>query len=167
MLRYNRRISDSVPSGERRRRVRKGGASQTANSKQRVTQTAKEAQALALRITGASYAQIAQALGFQSKNAAWKMVESALKKTIQEPADEVRALEVQRLDRWLLNIDAQIRSGSLEALDRGLKIMTRRATLLGLDAPTKMAPTTPDGAQPYTISVVYEENRPIDEAGML
>jgi len=138
-----------MPVKKRRIRQHQGGAPPKAQSKARVAQTEKQKQALALRLSGASYEQIAQALGFKNRSTAWHAVEDALTRAIQEPADEVRALEVQRLDRWLFNIDAQIRSGSLEALDRGLKIMTRRATLLGLDAPTKMAPTTPDGAQPY------------------
>ena len=33
------------------------------------------------------------------------------------------------------------------AIDRMLRIMDRRAKLLGLDMPTKVAPTTPDGEQ--------------------
>jgi hypothetical protein len=61
----------------------------------------------------------------------------------------VRQLELARLDRWLLQLNGPIMAGSLEAMDRGLKIMTRRAQLLGLDAPAKVAPTTPDGTAAY------------------
>ena len=37
----------------------------------------------------------------------------------------------------------------LSAVDRAVKLMERRAKLLGLDAPTKVAPTNPNGDQPY------------------
>ena len=138
-----------MPVAKPRRSKRRAGSSQRANSRQRITQTAKQAQALALRVAGASYDQIAQALGYSNRSGAWHAIEQALLKTIQEPADQIRQLEVARLDRWLFNIDAQIRAGSLEAVSVGLKISARRATLLGLDAPSKHAPTTPDGEHPY------------------
>lgn len=59
----------------------------------------------------------------------------ALKKTLQEPADEVRMLEVERLDS-LLNGLWQRRHVP-EITDRILRIMERRAKLLGLDAPVR------------------------------
>jgi hypothetical protein len=136
------------------RSTKRAGSSQRANSRQRITQTAKESQALSLRMSGASYQQIALTLGWRNKASAWEAVESALRKTIQEPADQVRALELARLDRWLMAIAPAILAGGLEALDRGLKIMTRRATLLGLDAPAKVAPTTPDGTTAYQPAMV-------------
>ena len=67
----------------------------------------------------------------------------ALKKTLQEPADEVRTLEVERLDS-LLNGLWQRRHVP-EITDRILRIMERRAKLLGLDAPTRTEVTGKDG----------------------
>jgi len=67
----------------------------------------------------------------------------ALKKTLQEPADEVRTLEVERLDS-LLNGLWQRRHVP-EITDRILRIMERRAKLLGLDAPTRTELTGKDG----------------------
>ena len=138
-----------MPVKTPRSQTRRAGSSQRANSRQRLAETARQAQALTLRLTGASYEQIAQVLHYYDRAGAWKAVEKALERTIQEPADKVRAIELARLDRWLLAINAQIATGSLDAVDRGLKIMARRAALLGLDAPAKVAPTTPDGTQPY------------------
>jgi hypothetical protein len=62
----------------------------------------------------------------------------AIKKWITPLADEARDLEAARLDRlmfsrWQLALD-----GNDQALDRVLKIMTRRAKLLGLDEPRKI-----------------------------
>lgn len=116
----------------------------------RTTQTEKQRRALALRTTGASYEQIAQAMGYRTRAGAWVAVQEALRKTLQEPADEVRKLELARLDRWLLTIWPQIQAGSLEALDRGLKIQAQRTYYItGLKVPQQVAPTSPDGTQPY------------------
>jgi hypothetical protein len=73
-----------------------------------------------------------------------------LRETLQEPADEVRQLELLRLDRYLSAIAEKVDSGDLKAIDRALKIMERRSKLLGLDAPQKVAPTDPTGLEPYT-----------------
>lgn len=59
----------------------------------------------------------------------------ALKKTLQEPADEVRMLEVERLDALLSGLWA--RKNTPEVTDRILRIMERRAKLLGLDSPVR------------------------------
>lgn len=83
-------------------------------------------QALELRKAGISYARIAEALGFNSPQAAWKAVNSALKKTVQEPADELRTLEVERLDAAAAAIYPSVKQGQYGAIDRWIKIMERR-----------------------------------------
>jgi hypothetical protein len=117
---------------------RQGGPPQTVHSRQRAQRIVAERRALDLRLAGASYDQIATALGLQTRSAAYKMVERVLARMVQEPSDKVRALELARLDDWLMRITPQIHQGNLEALDRGLKIMARRAALLGLDLPVKV-----------------------------
>lgn len=91
--------------------------------------------ALELRKGGVSYAFIASELGYASPSGAHKAVMSALKKTLQEPADELRQLEVERLDALLAVMWS--RKSIPDFTDRILKIMERRAKLLGLDAPTR------------------------------
>lgn len=99
----------------------------------------REKRALALRLAGATYEQIASELHI-SLGAAHKAVQSVLDRTRQqcsEQADELRQLEVARLDRMLLLLESQIRTGHLGAIDRALRIQERRAKLLGLDAPVR------------------------------
>jgi transcriptional regulator len=100
--------------------------------------TEKQAKALVLRKAGASYAAIAEALGYGGVSGAFKAVSSALKKTLREPADELRTLELARLDDMLKAIAGHVAAGNLTAIDRALKIQQRRAALLGLDMPTKI-----------------------------
>jgi len=108
-------------------------------------------EALKLRLTGASYAQVAQHLGISRPNA-YRHVQDALaeiREHYHEAAHEVMQLDLARLDQWLLECVRKIKAGDMGAVDRGIKIMERRAKLLGLDAPTKIAPTDPSGENEY------------------
>ncbi len=93
--------------------------------------------ALDLRKAGASYDAIAQQLRLSGSGSAYKIVQAALKATYREPADDVRKLELERLDRLTLALWSRAQQGETEAIDRVLKLMDRRAKLLGLDAPAK------------------------------
>lgn len=103
--------------------------------------------ALRLRKAGASYSQIAEALGY-SKTQAYRDIQRALKnigKEEQEGALELRLLESQRLDELLMPMMRQAKGGSQGAVDRVLRIMERRAKLWGIDAPERAEIRMPDG----------------------
>ena len=93
--------------------------------------------ALELRKAGVTYDAIARQLGYANEGGAFKAVQAALRTTLREPADDVRKLELERLDRLTLALWPRAQQGEAEAIDRVLKLMDRRAKLLGLDAPTK------------------------------
>lgn len=104
-------------------------------------------QAIELRRAGRGYADIAAALGI-STTTAHRIVTAGLKEVrehIAAEAAELKAEEVSRLDGMLAGLWTDARKGHLGAIDRVLKIMERRAKLLGLDSPVKVAPTTTDG----------------------
>lgn len=96
--------------------------------------------ALELRKRGASYRQIAKALDCATSTA-HELVQTAMRDTLQEPADEVRQIELERLDLMLKALLPR----ALDSDDKGqarcaemvLKLMDRRASYLGLDAPTR------------------------------
>ncbi len=110
-------------------------------------QAEKRRKCLAMREIGYTYEEISQAMGWKHPSTAIRFVKRALKATYQEPADEVRKFELKRLDRltraiWFkavgkTNMDGTTEPPDLHALDRLLKLMNRRAALLGLDAPIK------------------------------
>ena len=105
-------------------------------------------QAVQLRLAGATYGQIGKQLGCTKQNA-YYLVSTALARTrarSDDTVEEMRALDLGRMDALLLGIWQQAATGNLLAIDRVLKILERRAKLCGLDAPTKVAPTTPEGA---------------------
>jgi hypothetical protein len=107
---------------------------------------------LRLRRGGASYPEIARAMERQFKGRlpngwdqryAYKDVKRELEKLrteINDAAEDVRQLELERLDNLLKSLweDAYVH-GDYKAVDRVLKIMDRRARYLGLDAPDQHA----------------------------
>jgi len=101
----------------------------------------RRARAIELKKAGATYRQIGEQLGCGMKTA-WRDVDYELKATISEmteSADALRALELARLDRLQVAIWPKAIAGdNLRAVATILKVMSRRAALLGLDAPTKV-----------------------------
>lgn len=114
-----------------------------ANQERQIKALERQKQALELRMAGVSYATIAEQLGYSDMSGAHRAVGRALKRTLQEPADKLRELEAERLDKLLLGLWPS--RTNLGVVDRILRIMERRAKLLGLDAPTKVAQTDPTG----------------------
>lgn len=104
-------------------------------------------QAVELRTRGHTYAQIAKACGV-SIQSAYKAVVAYLEETravSREHAEEIRRLELDRLDRMLAAFGPRAEDGDAAAADRVLRIQERRAKLLGLDAPAETR-TTHDAA---------------------
>lgn len=88
--------------------------------------------ALELRRQGLNYHDIARELNIDTRTA-YRIVQEALTRWIAEPAEDVRLLELQRLDALLAALWDKAIAGDLAAVDRVLRIMERRAKLLGLD----------------------------------
>jgi hypothetical protein len=98
--------------------------------------------AVELRAEGMSYPDIARELKYNSRQAAHDAVNRALKEMFREPLEAMIQLDMERLDRmWTVHfLNAQ--AGDVNALSACMRIMERRARLLGLDAPAKTAATS-------------------------
>jgi hypothetical protein len=133
-----------MAKSKRRKTRLRGAASPT--SPRRVRAAAKQSQAMQLREAGVSFEKIAETLGYRNRSSARKAVLAGLKAARLEPAKILRQLEVRRLDKlWLpLWALAVATPPDFAAIDRLLKIMQRRAALLGLDL-KKLALTNPTG----------------------
>ncbi|WP_327132001.1 hypothetical protein OG311_13505 [Streptomyces sp. NBC_01343] len=66
----------------------------------------RDAEAAELKTQGLSYQAIADRLGYASKSGAWEAVRRALKAIVEEPAENLRQLELQRLDAELVRLSA-------------------------------------------------------------
>lgn len=114
-------------------------------------------QALELRKAGATYDQIAKTCGYTDRTYAYKAVQTCIKNLIRERSSEVVTIEIERLDAMLLSIWSKVKDGDVAAIDRAIKIMERRAKLLGLDAPIKNEVSGPDG-KPIQTQVFNHES---------
>jgi hypothetical protein len=132
-----------------------------ARSRQRVEQRRRQVQALDLRLAGANFEQIASALGYKTRSAAYKLVEAALAETIREPAEAYRQQELARLDRLLLSVWTQATTPGqqqLVTIDRVLRIMSQRLFYVsGLKVPETVAEVRPDGTSVYDPQVASQE----------
>lgn len=126
----------------------------------------RDAEACRLRTTGLSYRAISDQLGYGGATHARDGVERALAAVVAEPAEQLRTLELERLDAlqaeaWAVmtrehltvsggkivmvegpdGVEAPLGDDApvLKAIDRIVKLMERRAKLLGLDAPTRLS----------------------------
>lgn len=119
----------------------------------------RRVKALELRKLGWSYRRIGKALNVAGKTAFKDVKDSLveLRKEQDDLSEDVLVLELSRLDEILVPTLRQAISGKLEAVDRVLRIMDRRSRFLGIDAPSKIAPTDPTGKVPYDGQLTDEE----------
>lgn len=103
--------------------------------------------AIELRKAGATYEEIGRSLGI-SKQSAYESVTRALaeiKAKTTDAADAVKTIELERLDAMFKGLWPSASKGNPQAVEKALRVMERRAKLLGIDAPTKVANTDPTG----------------------
>ena len=107
--------------------------------KSRVRHLQRVREALGLRIAGFTFSEIAAQLGI-NPNTAYTLVEKGMveyRKEIISNADELRALELARLDAMQSLQWPAVQKGDAYATALCLKISERRSRLLGLDAVEK------------------------------
>ncbi len=112
----------------KKKRTTPAGTARQAHRRKRM------AEALEYRKVGVSYRDIAEAMHI-SVSTAHQYVADALKDITREPAEQVLALELDRLDQLLMGIFTQAASGDTFAIDRALAIMARIEKLHGVEAP--------------------------------
>jgi len=110
-------------------------------SPQNIAAKKRAEKAVDLRAEGMSFPDIARELKYNSRQAAHDAVNRALKEMFREPLENMITLDLERLDRmWTIHfLNAQ--AGDVNALSACMRIMDRRARLLGLDAPAKTTAT--------------------------
>lgn len=123
----------------------------------RCTTAERRLRALELRKAGRTFVQIGAELGI-SHQAANKLVKQALDDlaaAAHETAEDMRRLDLERLDAMHAGLWEAAANGKWLSVDRVLAIMERRAKLAGLDAPAKQQ-VLGDPDEPLTIVVRYE-----------
>lgn len=109
------------------------GVGGSKSSPEWIAVTEKQAKALEMRKGGATFREIAEELGYASPSGSFEAVKSALDKTLHEPAEDLRKLELERIDTMWATVWENVLGGDLDSMSMALKIGERRARLLGLD----------------------------------
>lgn len=125
----------------------------------------RELQALELRMAGQPYSQIAKALGYRNRASAYSAVIRVLDRREAEPAERVRNMELQRLERLLQAYwkrAVRKRTPDIAAAKLCLDILARRARMLGLDAPVKVDIT--DLVREVALAAGLDPNAMLQEA---
>ena len=144
--------------------------------------------ALELRLSGFTYQQIADACGYSDHSSARYAIRRSMQFALAEPAEELRHIEAARLDKlmqfvWPKKSDtepvkANAGIGDLDQrardqanrekdrltrlyakVDRALKIMERRAKLMGVDSPLVHKIEADIQVPPTELSKVILENK--------
>ena len=100
---------------------------------QKVATHAKRVRCVELAAQGLSYDEIAKAAGFANRGGAYKAVSAALRARQAEAVDELRVLELERLDALQRSCWDAALEGDIASVDRVLKVIAARVRLLGLD----------------------------------
>jgi len=120
-------------------------------SPRRLEAIERENAAYKLRRDGLTFEVIGQKLGCDTSYA-WRLVKRAFIRNQKTTSDEVaynQALDLDRCDVAIVGLMPGVESGKPRSVEAMLGVLKRRADLLGLDKPQKVAPTTPDGSEPY------------------
>jgi len=102
----------------------------------KLTTAQRQKQVLKMRLAGLSYPKIGERLGI-APSTAYRAVARALKKIeakTAESAQELRRLELERLDQLQAGLWTYALAGNVQAVRETLRVMERRSKLLGLDA---------------------------------
>lgn len=97
----------------------------------------KEAKVLELRRGGLTFDLIAQRLGYASASGAYKAYQNACNRIVYDDVVETRKVEMDRLDIAQAAIWGNVVQGEVPSVIALIRIMERRAKLLGLDMPTR------------------------------
>jgi hypothetical protein len=98
----------------------------------------KEIKVLELRRVGLTWVRIAEEVGYADHTGAYAAYKRAIKRTMQQPADELREQELDRIDRLQVAVWPAAMKGDTRAVLTIVRLMERRAKLTGLDMPIKI-----------------------------
>lgn len=113
----------------------------------------RESRAVDLHKAGYTLERIAEQLGYADVSGAWRAIDRYYERIKAQADEHKRAVELERLDRLQVAVWNRALKGDDRAIATVLRLMERRAKLLGLDEAQKIQ------AQVVTI----DGNRDVDE----
>jgi pantothenate synthetase len=118
--------------------------------KNRALAAARRAQAVQLKASGLTYAAIAIDMGYANRGTVYRIISEALKAQNVEAVDQLRNLEVARLDKLQLSMWPAAMAGDVHAASVVTRIILTRCRLLGLERASVLSH---DASKPRTLVV--------------
>lgn len=133
------------PGPSRSRTVRR----QTRASAPRVRGAENRAKCLELKKQGLSYEKIGKRLSLAKATVVEHVRRglAELAEATRDAADDLRQLELERLDGLYERLVPRIKKSDVRAIEAGVRLILARARLLGLEAPVKVAAVHVDVAR--------------------
>jgi hypothetical protein len=148
-------------ANEQRRRRARGkprGPKPRETSAQRLKRIQRLQDILSMRLAGSSLFAIGQAQTPKiSATRVYEIIVQALTEFPSEQVDEVRQLELLRLDELTDALYAKALDGDIAVVDRVLHIMQRRSRLMGVDIQPLTTVQVGASGQPDSLSIVRVE----------
>jgi hypothetical protein len=122
-------------------------AKQSKTSAQRLIGAEKRLRALELRKCGATFAEIGKSLEISTQRAHKIVMEELERLALLRlgNADELRRLELERLEMASIPVVSKVKQGDLQAAMVWIKLSESRRKLLGIDAPARQEISGPEG----------------------
>lgn len=98
----------------------------------------KTRRSIALKLAGASYAQIATQIGYADASGARKAVQRGMKTSLQENSSELKRIHYGRLEHMLMLLWPEVNTRDLPSMSAALAVMDRMERLYGLNAAEKI-----------------------------
>ena len=114
-------------------------------SPRRIEAVDKQRQAVELRMAGRTWEEIADALGYADHSGAVRAVQDSLQKTLGAPSAEFRELTLERLTKILQVQWPNMLRGEVPAAKLCLQTIGDMRQLMGVDMPSKVEHSGPDG----------------------
>jgi len=99
---------------------------------------AKEAKVLELRRAGFTFQRIAEEVGYATPSGAQRALERIMTRNVPQAPEEFRWQELDRLDRMQVALWPRAMKGDDRAIGTIVRLMERRARLVGIDAPQRI-----------------------------
>lgn len=99
---------------------------------------AKELKVLELRRAGFTFQRIAEEVGYATPSGAQRALERIMTRNLPQAPEEFRWQELDRLDRMQVALWPRAMKGDDRAINTIVRLMERRARLVGIDAPQRI-----------------------------
>lgn len=125
--------------------------SRSKTSADRVNAASRRVKVVQMRMAGLAVREIATQVGCSPGTVSKDLYHalSEYQTNTEEEIERFRELWNQRLEKMVQGLWVSASRGNVGAVDRIVRLAERSARLNGLDRPVKVAPTNPNGDQPY------------------